>query len=57
MRAFAAACLISLSSAFSISAIDSLDFKDLSTGSDPKTLLKGIPQLEAAPAFDKEEGF
>ena len=57
MKAFAAACLISLSTAFSISAIDSLDFKDLSTGSDSKSLLKGIPQLEAAPAFDKVDGF
>ena len=57
MKAFAAACLISLSSAFSINAIDSLDFKDLSSGSDAKNLLKGIPQLEAAPAFDKADGF
>ena len=57
MKAFAAACLISLSSAFSINAIDSLDFKDLSSGSDAKNLLKGIPQLEAAPAFDKVDGF
>ena len=54
MKAFAAACLISLSHAFSIAAIDSIDVKDVA-GS--KTLVKGIPQLEAAPAIDKVEGF
>ena len=54
MKAFAAACLISLSHAFSIAAIDSIDVKDVS---DSKNLLKGIPQLEAAPAFDKVDGF
>ena len=57
MKAFAAACLISLSHAFSIAAIDSLDFKDVSGATDSKSLLKGIPQLEAAPAFDKADGF
>ena len=57
MKAFAAACLISLSHAFSIAAVDSLDFKDVSGATDSKSLLKGIPQLEAAPAFDKADGF
>ena len=49
MKAFAAACLISVSYAFSLDAGQGLQ--------DPKNILKGIPQLESAPAFDKAEGF
>ena len=55
MKAFAAACLISVTYAFSI---DSLKGIEAGQGlQDPKNILKGIPQLEAAPAFDKADGF
>ena len=57
MKAFAAACLISLTYAFSIDSLDKLDFKGISAGQDASKILKGIPQLEAAPAFDKAEGY
>jgi hypothetical protein len=55
MKTFAAACLISLSYAFSMSAIGSL--QGVSTTSGPNPFLKGMSQVKAAPAVDKVEGF
>ena len=55
MRTFAAACLVSLSYALSISPISSIQSVSTVTGTNP--FLKGMSKVRSAPAVDKVAGF